>query len=64
MGAGRSKLIVVPSLEDPATGNILLKYTGWGGSVIGWGFQVLGKMQADAIAIENYFAGVVQKVSN
>lgn len=63
MGAGRSKLIVVASLEDPSTSNVLLKYTGWGGSVAGFGFQVLNKMQGDAVAIESYFAGLVPKMS-
>ncbi|MEW6490174.1 MAG: DUF4410 domain-containing protein, partial [Thermodesulfobacteriota bacterium] len=54
MGAGRSKLIVIHSLEDPQTGEILVKYTGWGGAIGGFGFQILGKMQADAVAIANY----------
>jgi hypothetical protein len=64
MGAGRSKLIVVPSLEDPATKDIVLKYTGWGGSAAGLGFEVLNKMQADVFAIENYVGGLVRKVPN
>ena len=64
MGAGRSKLIVVASLEDPSTNNILLKYTGWGGSVAGFGSQILSKMQGDAVSIESYFAGLVPKVSS
>ncbi len=64
MGAGRSKLIVVPSLEDPTTRDVLLKYTGWGGLAMGFGFEVLGKMQGDAVAIENYFGGLVNRVPN
>jgi hypothetical protein len=64
MGAGRSKLIVVPSLEDPATKNVLLKYTGWGGLAMGFGFEVLGKMQGDAVSIERYVGGLVQKLPN
>ncbi len=67
MGAGRSKLIIVASLEDHATTDVLLKYTGWGGwawggLAMGWGAQALGKMQGDAVAIENYFAGLVKQL--
>lgn len=62
-GAGRSKLIVVPSLEDPATRNVVLKYTGWGGLALGGsGSDVLSKMQGDAITIEYYFSSLVQRV--
>ena len=64
MGAGRSKLIVVPSLEDPGSKDVVLKYTGWGGSVAGLGFEVLDKMQADVFSIENYFGGLVRKIPN
>jgi hypothetical protein len=59
MGAGRSKLIVVVSLEDPATQEVLLKYTGWGGAAVGMGSQILDKMRTDGIAIEQYFAGLI-----
>jgi hypothetical protein len=62
-GAGRSKLIVVPSLEDPATKNVFVKYTGWGGLALGGsGSEVLSKMQGDAVTIESYFSGLVQRV--
>lgn len=61
-GSGRSKLIVVTSLEDPTTGDILLKYTGWGGAIAGYGFQILGKMQTDAIAISQYFGTLASKL--
>ena len=64
MGAGRSKLIVVPSLEDPVTKDVVLKYTGWGGLAMGFGFEALGKMQGDAVAIENYFGGLVKQGPN
>jgi len=64
MGAGRSKLIVVPSLEDPVTKDVLLKYTGWGGLAMGFGFEALGKMQGDAVAIENYFGGLAKQGPN
>lgn len=60
MGAGRSKLIVVNSLVDPESGEVLLKYTGWGGAIAGYGFQILGKMQADAVAISQYFGGITR----
>jgi hypothetical protein len=60
MGAGRSKLVVVVSLEDPATQDVALKYTGWGGAVMGWGSQILDKMRADGIAIEQYFVGLIK----
>ena len=60
MGAGRSKLIVVVSLEDPATQDVVLKYTGWGGAAMGWGSQILDKMRVDGIAIEQYFAGLIK----
>jgi hypothetical protein len=64
MGAGRSKLLVVVSLEDPVTRDVLLKYTGWGGAVLGYGFQILGKMQTDAMAIESYAGGLIQRMPN
>jgi hypothetical protein len=60
MGAGRSKLIVVVSLEDPATQDVVLKYTGWGGAAMGMGSQILDKMRVDGIAIEQYFAGLIK----
>lgn len=60
MGAGRSKLIVVPSLEDPATRDVLLKYTGWGGAAAGTGSQILDKMRVDGMAIEQYFVGLIK----
>ena len=63
-GAGKSRLVVVPSLEDPATGEVVLKYTGWGSAPFGYGFQVLQKMQVDAMEIENYFGGLVRRVPN
>ncbi|MBI1864463.1 MAG: hypothetical protein HYR98_01795 [Nitrospirae bacterium] len=59
MGAGRSKLIEVVSLEDPRTGEILLKYTGWGGAVGGFGSQILGKMRSDAFEMARYFSNLV-----
>ena len=60
MGAGRSKLIVVASLEDPATQDVLLKYTGWGGAAGGTGSQILDKMRVDGMAIEQYFVGLIK----
>ena len=60
MGAGRSKLIVVVSLEDPATQDVLLKYTGWGGAAAGTGSQILDKMRVDGMAIEQYFVGLIK----
>lgn len=60
MGAGRSKLVVVTSLEDPETGEVIVKYTGWGGAVGGFGFQILGKMQADVTTIAQYFGNLVR----
>lgn len=62
MGAGRSKLIVVASLEDPGTQGVLVKYTGWGGLAAGIGAEVLGKMQMDAVAIERYVGGLVRNM--
>lgn len=59
MGAGRSKLIEVVSLEDPATRDVLLKYTGWGGAAGGFGSQILGKMRSDAFEIAKYFSNLV-----
>ncbi len=64
MGAGRSKLIVVASLEDPGTQDVLVKYTGWGGLAAGVGAQVLSKMQADAVAIERYVGELARKMPN
>jgi hypothetical protein len=63
-GAGRSKLVVVPSLVDPETGEVVLKYTGWGSAPFGYGFQVLQKMQIDALEIENYFGMQLLRVPN
>ena len=60
MGAGRSKLIVVASLDDPATQDVLLKYTGWGGAAGGTGSQILDKMRVDGMAIEQYFVGLIK----
>jgi hypothetical protein len=60
MGAGRSKLIVVPSLDDPSTQDVLLKYTGWGGAAGGTGSQILDKMRVDGTAIEQYFVGLIK----
>jgi hypothetical protein len=60
MGAGKSKLIMVNSLEDPETGEVILKYTGWGGAIGGFGFQILGKMQADAALISQYFGNLAK----
>ena len=63
-GAGKSKVVVVPSLVDPETGEVILKYTGWGSAPFGYGFQVLQQIQVDVIQIENYFGGLVLRVPN
>lgn len=59
MGAGRSKLIVVASLEDPAIQDVVLKYTGRGGAAGGTGSQIVDKMRVDGMAIEQYFVGLI-----
>lgn len=63
-GAGRSKLIVVHSLVDPQSGEVALKYTGWGGAIAGFGFQILGKMQGDATLIAQYFGNLARMGPN
>lgn len=61
-GAGRSKLIVVASLEEPESADVVLKYTGWGGAIMGSASQILGKMQTDAIAISKYFGTLTSQI--
>lgn len=62
-GAGKSKFFLVESLEDPATKEIVIKYTGYG---MDWtaplGSQIVAKMQSDAVTISHYFGGLVSKL--
>ncbi|HMK56897.1 MAG TPA: DUF4410 domain-containing protein [Dissulfurispiraceae bacterium] len=60
-GAGKSKLTMIVSLVDPETGEVVLKYTGWGGAIAGFGAQVMDKMRVDTMSISNYFGGLVRK---
>jgi hypothetical protein len=61
-GAGKSKLTMITSLVDPGTGEVIAKYTGWGGAIGGFGAQVMDKMRIDVMSISNYFGGLVSRM--
>ncbi|MEO5360033.1 MAG: hypothetical protein H7843_06235 [Nitrospirota bacterium] len=59
-GAGKSKIIMVLSIEDPESGEILLKYTGWGNMYDDFGQSTIDKLRTDIADISGYFAGLVK----
>ena len=62
-GAGKSKFLLVESLEDAETKDTLVKYTGYG---MDWtapmGSQIIAKTQSDAVTLSHYFGGLVSRL--
>ncbi|MBF0515810.1 MAG: hypothetical protein HQK97_01660 [Nitrospirae bacterium] len=59
-GDGKSRIIMVLSIEDAQSGEILLKYTGWGTLYDDFGQSTIDKLRVDIADISGYFASLIK----
>jgi hypothetical protein len=59
-GSGMSRIIMVLSLVDSESGELILKYTGWGRMYNDFGMALLDKIRTDIADISGHFADLVK----